>query len=115
GAVYNTMFRGHVGFYQSGIQPMDSSHLRPGLLLHAFEVEAAIARGDAEYDFLKRGHSDYKDSWTSRTRDLIRLRIGRPGLRDSAYHASAWAVAQARSLKHALEERRANGDRKAQG
>ena len=32
--------------------------------MHSYEIEAAIAAGDAEYDFLKRGASDYKDRWT---------------------------------------------------
>lgn len=105
GAIYNPLFRGHVMFYQSGIRPAGSSHLRPGLLLHALEVQAAVARGDAEYDFLKRGHSAYKDNWTSRTRDLVRLRIGKRDARDHAYRLTMWALAQARRAKHAWESR----------
>jgi CelD/BcsL family acetyltransferase involved in cellulose biosynthesis len=90
GAIYNFRYNGRVYFYQSGIAPQPSSHLRPGVLLHGYEIEAAIAAGDTEYDFLKRGDSDYKDQWTNTSRDLVCLRISQPLLKQHALRAARW-------------------------
>ncbi len=106
GAIYNTRYRGQVGFYQSGIRVTDQTHLRPGVLLHAYELEDAIAAGATEYDFLKRGHSEYKDAWASRSRDLVRVRLARRDLKNLSYEALRSGVAQARRLKHRIEATR---------
>ena len=106
GAIYNTRYRGQVFFYQSGIRLTEQTHLRPGVLLHAYEIEDAIAAGATEYDFLKRGHSEYKDAWASRSRDLVRLRVARRDIKNWSYEALRSGVAQARRLKHRIEAAR---------
>ena len=106
GAIYNTRYRGQVFFYQSGIRLTDQTHLRPGVLLHAYEIEDAIRAGATEYDFLKRGHSEYKDAWASRSRDLVRLRLARRDFKNLSYEALRSGVAQARRLKHRIEAAR---------
>jgi CelD/BcsL family acetyltransferase involved in cellulose biosynthesis len=106
GAIYNFQYAGRIFFYQSGITPTGNTNLRPGVLMHAFEIQHAIEAGCHEYDFLKRGRSDYKDMWTTHTRDLLCMRVARPGLRDTALHALWRAEAGIRGLKNRLETAR---------
>lgn len=106
GAIYNTRYRGQVFFYQSGIRLTDQTHLRPGVLMHAYEIEDAIRAAATEYDFLKRGHSEYKDAWASRSRDLVRMRLARRDIKNWSYEALRTGVAQARRLKHRIEAAR---------
>lgn len=107
GAIYNTLYRGQVFFYQSGMRLTAQTHLRPGVLLHGYEMDSAIQGGAHEYDFLKRGHSEYKDSWTSRSRHLVRVRIGTRGFKDRSYHFLTAGVDQARRFKRRMEKLRA--------
>jgi CelD/BcsL family acetyltransferase involved in cellulose biosynthesis len=101
GAIYNLRYAGRVYFYQSGIELQDSSTLRPGVLLHAHEIAAAIDAGCHEYDFLKRGESKYKDAWARASRELVLVRIARRGLRDRATNL----VRAARSRVAAVKRR----------
>jgi CelD/BcsL family acetyltransferase involved in cellulose biosynthesis len=100
GAIYNFRYAGKIAFYQSGIVTTENNHLRPGLLMHALEIRSAIEAGCHEYDFLKRGHSDYKDAWTTAARDLLLVRVARPGLREAALRTFRTAHDGLRSLKH---------------
>lgn len=102
GGIYNFRYAGRICFYQSGIQTLPKSHIRPGVLMHSYEIEAAIAAGDAEYDFLKRGASDYKDKWTDVSRDLVCLRIYRPGLKQQALNAGRFAHRNLRAAKRGV-------------
>ncbi len=86
-AIYNFTYGGRVYFYQSGMVPQDESGLRPGVLLHAMEIQAAIEAGDVEYDFLKRGESSYKDDWTKERRYLVAVRVSRGGTKDALLQA----------------------------
>ncbi len=104
GAIYNFRYAGKVAFYQSGITIAENNHLRPGLLMHALEIRSAIEAGCTEYDFLKRGHSDYKDAWTTATRDLVLARLAKPGLRETALQTLRAAHEGLRSLKHRVVE-----------
>lgn len=103
GAIYNFRCAGRVFFYQSGITVPDNSHLRPGLVMHALEIESAIEAGCREYDFLKRGHSEYKDSWANASRDLVCLRVARPGAKERAFGVLRAGYEAARTVKHRLE------------
>ncbi|HTV03294.1 MAG TPA: GNAT family N-acetyltransferase [Luteitalea sp.] len=105
GAIYNTLYRGQVFFYQSGIRLTDQTHLRPGVLMHGYEIEHAISVGATTYDFLKRGHSEYKDAWASRSQDLVRLRLARRDLKNWSYEALREGMARARQIKHRMESR----------
>lgn len=102
GAIYNLRYAGRVYFYQSGIELQDSNTLRPGVLLHAHEIAAAIAAGCHEYDFLKRGESQYKDAWARASRDLVLLRIARRGIRGRAIKLARAARAGASAIKRRL-------------
>lgn len=102
GGTYNFRYAGRVYVYQSGIQALPKSYISPGTLMHSYEIEAAIAAGDAEYDFLKRGASDYKDRWADMSRDLVCLRIYRPGLKQQALNTGRWAHRNLRAAKRRL-------------
>ncbi len=116
GAIYNFRYGKRISFYQSGITVPDNTHLRPGLLMHSFEVQAAIESGCEEYDFLKRGHSEYKDAWTDTTRDLLCIRIAKRGGKEAAYTYLRHAHQVMREVKSRLAQwRAAAGGSHAQG
>ncbi len=102
GAIYSFRYRGRVYFYQSGIAPQESSHLRPGTLLHSYEIESAIGAGYNEYDFLKQGGPDYKDDWANAAHELVCTRICRPGVRNQMLKAARFAHGRLRTLKGRL-------------
>jgi len=104
GAIYNFRYAGKIAFYQSGIVVPKLTHLRPGLLMHSLEIQSAIEAGCVEYDFLKRGHSEYKDAWTTHARDLLFVRIAKPGVKESTLKTLRVAHAGLRSLKHRIVE-----------
>lgn len=66
--------RGSVGLYNSGFDPAHA-RLAPGIVLLAHVIRDAIARGLAEFDFL-RGEEPYKYAFGPRPRDLHALRLG---------------------------------------
>jgi CelD/BcsL family acetyltransferase involved in cellulose biosynthesis len=99
GAIYSFRYARRVYFYQSGIAPQDSSHLRPGTLLHGYEIEAAIAAGFTEYDFLKQGGPDYKDDWANAAHELVCVRIARAGPRHQALCVARLTHAKLRAIK----------------
>lgn len=103
GAIYNFMYGGRVFFYQSGIVPVDNTHLRPGVLMHAAEVEHAIGAGCTEYDFLKRGHSEYKDAWANQSRDIVSIRVARRGPKETALTGFRFVHETLRGLKRRVE------------
>lgn len=102
GAIYSFRYRGRVYFYQSGIAPQESSHLRPGTLLHSYEIESAIGAGCSEYDFLKQGGPDYKDDWANAAHELVCIRISRPGPRNQILNAARRAHGCLRTVKRRL-------------
>lgn len=102
GAIYNFRYGKKVSFYQSGISLPASTNLRPGLLMHSFEVESAIESGCEEYDFLKRGRSEYKDAWADTTRDLVYIRLARRSRKELAYEYMRLAHETMRHVKHRL-------------
>jgi CelD/BcsL family acetyltransferase involved in cellulose biosynthesis len=103
-AIYNFRYAGRVYFYQSGMIPQGRSSLRPGVLLHALEIQSAIAAGCAEYDFLKRGVSNYKDDWANSYRDLLTVRIARIGLKDRLLLFARAARSILRQVKSTLKK-----------
>jgi CelD/BcsL family acetyltransferase involved in cellulose biosynthesis len=102
GAIYSFRYAARVYFYQSGVLPQESSHLRPGTLLHGYEIEAAIGAGCTEYDFLKQGGPDYKDDWANAAQELVCARLSRPGARHQALRLGRFAYRRLRSVKHQL-------------
>ncbi|MEX0902960.1 MAG: GNAT family N-acetyltransferase [Pseudohongiellaceae bacterium] len=58
-------------FYQSGIDPAYSRY-SVGLVIMGLAIQAAIADGATQYDFL-HGEENYKFQWADECRDLVRL------------------------------------------
>jgi CelD/BcsL family acetyltransferase involved in cellulose biosynthesis len=100
GAMYNFQYNGKVYFYQSGITVPDNNHLRPGLLMHSFEIEAAIESGCVEYDFLKRGRSEYKDTWANHERNLLYVRIAKQGPKERILESMRFVYEKLGNIKH---------------
>jgi CelD/BcsL family acetyltransferase involved in cellulose biosynthesis len=66
---------GPVGLYNSGFDPVHAK-LAPGIVLLAHVIQDAIARGVAEFDFL-RGEEPYKYAFGPAPQDLFRVRVTR--------------------------------------
>lgn len=115
GAIYNFSYEGRVYFYQSGIELQQQSTLRPGVLMHAYELEDAIARNCREYDFLKQDSPDYKDEWANANRTLASARIAERGSKQSILRVLRSTKRRLRPLKQRLVEQlaRASAQRKA--
>ncbi|MBN1546068.1 MAG: GNAT family N-acetyltransferase [Syntrophaceae bacterium] len=84
---YNFQFDKRVHFFQSGMIPHENKHIRLGLILHSFCIEDAIRRGMKEYDFLRVGMrgSGYKEMWGNYSRELLDIRLARPGIKENLY------------------------------
>ena len=96
---YNIVWDNKVLFYQGGRTLEVPDGVRPGIVLHVRAMQAAIAAGRTEYDFLP-GASQYKMQLATATRSVLRLRAARAPLRDLA------CVALERGLAY-LRDRRA--------
>ncbi len=79
-ATYNFVYRGKVHFYQSGRKIDVPKQVRPGIALHALAIQAAIAAGHREYDFMS-GALQYKKQLALATRTLVSLRGVAPTFR----------------------------------
>jgi CelD/BcsL family acetyltransferase involved in cellulose biosynthesis len=97
-AFYNFRWRGKVSFYQSGRRRDIPDDVRIGVTMHAWLIRAAIDEGLREYDFLE-GISQYKMSFALATRKLVRLRVARPSVVETARAATARGAAWARRLR----------------
>lgn len=80
---YNIVWDNKVLFYQGGRTLEVPDGVRPGIVLHVRAIQAAIAAGRSEYDFLA-GASQYKMQLATATRSVLRLRAARTPLRDFA-------------------------------
>lgn len=90
-AAYNIVYRGKVHFYQSGRKLDVPKQVRPGIAIHALAIQAAIAAGHLEYDFMS-GASQYKKQLALKTRTLVSLRAVAPSLRARATVATCSAL-----------------------
>jgi CelD/BcsL family acetyltransferase involved in cellulose biosynthesis len=77
GILYNFVQDGKVSFYQSGFNYMQHKHLKPGLVTHAYAIQACLALGFDEYDFLA-GDAQYKRSLAKNCRQLAWVIFARP-------------------------------------
>jgi CelD/BcsL family acetyltransferase involved in cellulose biosynthesis len=93
-AAYNIRWNGKVYFYQCGRRPDLPREVRPGILLHAHAIRAAIAAGLREYDFLG-GAARYKQQLALAARPLVQVRAVQPSVveavRSLALRAWAWS------------------------
>jgi CelD/BcsL family acetyltransferase involved in cellulose biosynthesis len=78
GYLYNFRHGGVVHAYQSGFADADlHPHEKPGLTAHRLAIQAALERGDREYDFLA-GPQRYKLSFASGMRPLVWAEMAHP-------------------------------------
>jgi Acetyltransferase (GNAT) domain len=80
GYLYCLIDGDRVLFYQGGFVPSTDNTLRPGLVTHLACMEACLARGYAEYDFLV-GDARYKEELSTGARPLLWARVRRPRVR----------------------------------
>jgi CelD/BcsL family acetyltransferase involved in cellulose biosynthesis len=96
-ASYSIVWNRKVHHYQGGRSPQVPRGVRPGLVLHAHNIQAAIAAGLREYDFLG-GMSRYKIEMATATRPLMRVRIVHPSLRTNLHQVASVVRRQLRAV-----------------
>ena len=90
-------FAGRVYMLKNAIDPAFNA-FGPGHITHARAFEDGIARGIAEFDFL-RGDHPYKRRWSNGERHLVALNLQRPGLAGNlAMHRTRVARRLARAV-----------------
>jgi CelD/BcsL family acetyltransferase involved in cellulose biosynthesis len=72
-------FCGRIYMLKNAIDPQ-FNEFGPGHITHARVLEDGLARGVAEFDFLRGDHA-YKRRWSNGERHLVTLTLTRPGLR----------------------------------
>jgi CelD/BcsL family acetyltransferase involved in cellulose biosynthesis len=98
-AVYNILWNGRVFAYQSGRKLDVPREVRPGIVLHAHAIGAAIAAGCREYDFLAGG-ARYKTELAPASRPLVTLRAVRPGPAEALRRLASRGLNWARRARH---------------
>lgn len=96
-ANYSFLANGKVYFYQSGRTTSLPNHIGAGNVITILSIQDAIARGLREYDFMS-GSPWYKSMFTSQSRQLVRMRVVRPCVREKTHRAMRWAMRTARRL-----------------
>jgi hypothetical protein len=91
---------GKVYAYQFGRNPLLPSRLRPGVVILAHAIRAAIEAGRREFDFLA-DECLYKTQLALATRRLVRLRAARPCLREWTRRAAEKGIKGLRLLRRA--------------
>jgi CelD/BcsL family acetyltransferase involved in cellulose biosynthesis len=79
--VYNIVWNNKVLFYQGGRSLDVPKGVRPGIVLHARMIQAAIAAGRSEYDFLP-GTSQYKLQLATASHPIVAFRATRAPMRE---------------------------------
>ena len=77
-AIYNIIWDNKVYFYQCGRRTDLPKKIRPGIAMHAYAMQHAIAMGRTSYDFLS-GASRYKKQLAQGVTPLVQVRATRPG------------------------------------
>jgi CelD/BcsL family acetyltransferase involved in cellulose biosynthesis len=98
-AQYNLVWNGKVYFYQCGRKTDVPRTIRPGGVLLAHAIRAAIEAGRREFDFLP-DETLYKMQLASATRPIVQLRAVRPSLREHARRLADRGVACARAVRN---------------
>jgi CelD/BcsL family acetyltransferase involved in cellulose biosynthesis len=106
-ASYSLVWNRRVYFYQGGRRIDLPKRLRPGIVMHALSIRAAIERGDEEYDFLL-GSTRYKLALALAARPVFVLRAARHSIREYACRAVE-AVAEHVSALRAARSVEARG------
>jgi CelD/BcsL family acetyltransferase involved in cellulose biosynthesis len=100
---YSIVWNNRVQFYQGGRMTEVPHGIRPGIVLHAYAIKAAIAAGREEYDFLS-GASQYKLQMSTATRPLMNLRASRPRYREDLLRLADRGVDLLRQTRRRLRE-----------
>jgi CelD/BcsL family acetyltransferase involved in cellulose biosynthesis len=82
-SLLNFDYGNNILVYNSGYDPMQFSHLSPGIVVTARCIEHAIELGRAKFDFL-RGDEVYKYRFGAQDTEVRRLVIARPGVAPEA-------------------------------
>lgn len=102
--LYNIRYQGRVSAYQSGMSPLRTTAISPGMFAHYLAIKDAIETGAKEYDFML-GEQPYKLRLSNAFRDLVTVRISRRSLKERARRNLAWCVAAARRLLPAVRRK----------
>ena len=105
---YNIVWDNKVLFYQGGRTVDVPKGVRPGIVLHARLIKAAIEAGRSEYDFLP-GLSQYKSQLATDSRPLVALRAVRASVRELACRMIDRGIAYAREVARQQRMRKAVG------
>lgn len=97
-AFYNFVLDNKVSFYQGGRRLDTPADVQVGMVMHACLIRSAIEAGRREYDFLA-GVARYKTSFALATRPILRLRVARPSMRESARAGLARVVSGAKAMR----------------
>jgi CelD/BcsL family acetyltransferase involved in cellulose biosynthesis len=97
---YNLKYGGKIYSYQCGVSMEPVGNLSIGTLGEVYAIEDAIGEGLSEYDFLA-GHQAYKATLANGRRELVSLRIGRNGWRETLYRTATQLRDRARHLRQA--------------
>jgi CelD/BcsL family acetyltransferase involved in cellulose biosynthesis len=100
-ALYAMVWDGKVSAYQLGRKPHLPTKLRPGYVIMAYAIRAAIEAGRRELDFLA-DECLYKNQLALVTRRLVRLRAARPCLRERVRRAAESGRRGLRLLRRAV-------------
>ena len=100
---YSIVWNNRVQFYQGGRMTEVPHGIRPGIVLHAYAIKAAIAAGREEYDFLS-GASQYKLQMSTATRPLLNLRASRPRYREDLLRLADRGVDLLRQTRRQLRD-----------
>jgi CelD/BcsL family acetyltransferase involved in cellulose biosynthesis len=95
---YSIVWDNKVLFYQGGRTLEVPKGVRPGIVLHARSIRAAIEAGRSEYDFLP-GTAQYKQQLATASRPLVQIRATRAPLRHLARAAMERGVAYIRQRR----------------
>jgi len=79
-SLLNFDYGNHILVYNSGYDPLQFSHLSPGIVVTSRCIEHAIELGRARFDFL-RGDEVYKYRFGAHDTEIRRLLIARPGIK----------------------------------
>ncbi len=98
-AVYDFVYGGKIFHYQSGLSTRETPLISPGLLIWDYALEAGVAEGLHECDFLKGEVGGYKTSWGGQTRPIVQVRLARGGAREMLFQSANRAVEVLRPLR----------------
>jgi CelD/BcsL family acetyltransferase involved in cellulose biosynthesis len=100
-ALYNLIHDNKVYYYQCGRRLDVPCGVRPGGVLLGLAIEASIAAGRREFDFLLDA-ARYKRELALASRTVVEIRVARPSLRERLRQLAAMGRRAARVVKRAF-------------